>query len=183
MKYLLKSINDFSDFEIIEFTKKIKKAKYEKIIKKNMELFKESIVGEMLLCELLQKENIDYDNVQIKYNENGKPFITNYSIHYNISHDNGMVICAINELPIGVDIIKIKKRNINVAKMFCNDNELNCIKNLEDFHKVFANKEAYLKLRGLKINNVNNIEIDDKCEFECFVEDEYIISICYDKKI
>lgn len=188
MKYLIKRINEFSTDDIKEFVNKIPLVKLERISKMNEISFKQSVVGEILLSKLLEEEHIDYTKIKVRYNENGKPYISNYQMYYNIAHDNDYVICAINTSgPIGVDILRMDDISKNVAKAFCSKEELAYIKNKYQFYQVFTLKEAYLKLFGKKINDIKflNIIQDNKIKLNVInkslvVDNNYIVSICYE---
>ncbi len=186
MKYLLKSINDFSDSEINQFFSNIKEPKHSILLKMNKKRFRQSVVGEILLYKLLKENNIDYDSINVQYNNNGKPYIENYQIYYNIGHDNDMVICAINSSLIGVDILKVKKIKLGIMNTFCTKDELNNITNLIELYKVFTMKEAYIKLLGMTISDIKNINynqilLEEKYMCKSMIIDNYIISICYQK--
>lgn len=189
MRYLIKSINDFSNAEISDFIDKIKNPKRLKLNKFKGKRYKQSIIGEILLCHLLKDEGIDYDNIIIKQNKNGKSLIVNYPICYSISHDDEMVACAIHNMPIGIDILKQKSINIKISKVFCTIDELRYITSVRKFYQVFTLKEALIKTKGLKMNNIkdinvinnNKILISSKYSYKFFLQGEYVVSICYVK--
>ena len=188
MKYLIKKIDEFNTNDLKNIVDKIPLVKLKRISKMNGIFLKQSIVGEILLSKLLEDEHIDYAKIKIRYNENGKPYISNYQMYYNIAHDNDYVICAINTTgPIGVDILRMDDININIAKSFCNKEELKYINNKYQFYKVFTLKEAYLKLFGKKINDIKELNIiqDNKIKLNVInksfvIDNNYMVSICYD---
>ncbi len=186
MKCLIDNINNYNDLELHNFVYKINPIKRERLSKMNDNSFRESVVGEILLSKLLKEMNIDYEKIIIKYNENGKPFISNYPIYYNISHDHDLVICIISEYQIGVDILKMKDIKKNIAKSFCNEDEYKYIKNKYHFYQLYTLKEAYLKLFGKKINDIKflNIIYDNHIKlnvpYRTFkTNNDYLVSICY----
>ncbi len=80
-----------------------------------------------ILAELL---NIDNNRLVIEKNSFGKPYLKDYpSIHYNISHTKGAIVCAIASNPIGIDIEKKKNCNMKIAKRFFTKDEHNYILN------------------------------------------------------
>ena len=183
MKYIISNINNYNDKELIDFynniypQKKKRLNKYQNIIK-----LKQSIVGEILLSKLLKKiYNIDYKDIKITINNDGKPFIDNHNIYFSISHSNEYVICVISSKQIGVDIEKMKDINNNVKKYFMSDNELKKFidKNL---FEIYTLKEAYIKMKGtsfleMKENEIENIMKSHKIRFNYDIEG-YIIAIC-----
>ncbi|KAH8741280.1 hypothetical protein FG386_000187 [Cryptosporidium ryanae] len=105
--------------------------------------------------------------------ENGeKPYIlfeeeNKYNIHFNISHDNEIVVIAISKFIIGVDIMKLelpdRKRNENrienethVSRFLLNmknvfsDSEWNYIdKDISKFMEYWTIKESFVKCVGV----------------------------------
>ena len=185
MKYLICNINKYNGIDFKNFVNEINVVKRDRLCKMNDEAYKQSIIGEILLAKLLKEENIDYRNIIVNYNENGKPYISNYPIYYNISHHKDYVICAINNGPIGVDILRMDDIDKNKAKTFCTEDEYNYIKNKKQFYQIFTLKEAYLKLFGKKINDIKNLNIiyENKIKLtvinKSFTNNNYMISICY----
>lgn len=56
----------------------------------------------------------------LKYNEYGKTFLKNIKLYFSLSHSNKWVVCGLSNNEIGVDIEKIDKINIDIAKSaFC----------------------------------------------------------------
>lgn len=85
--------------------------------------------GRNLLSYALKNEfNIDFSEVMIKFGEHGKPMLKGGFPHFNISHCKGMVVCALADCPVGVDIEG--KRNITepLLKKVCGEEELFYVK-------------------------------------------------------
>ena len=175
MKYLIKNINDYN----------------------NDTNNKQSIIGIMLLDELLKENNIKKE--EILFNENGKPFFKNNNIYFNISHSHEYVITVISENEIGIDIEKIRKININTINKFTTSSEKKYILSSKEeiekrFFLLYTLKEAYIKLYGKRITDLltvefiidenNNITCSDK-DITCGTINEiegYIISYCEKKR-
>ena len=102
------------------------------------------IIGELLLRYILRKfYQISENNINIKRTPEGKPYLVNSELYFNISHSGNMVLCGCDYKPIGVDVQLIKSDML-----------------LDPW--LFSATEAYFKMRGGKINyNDFNIEIDD----------------------
>lgn len=100
--------------------------------------------------------NIDHNSLVMCKNEFGKPYLKNKNypdIHYNISHTKGVIVCAVSNEPIGIDIERIKKLNKRIAERFFTKNEQNYIfsdngKQDERFIEIWTKKEAYVKWIG-----------------------------------
>ena len=97
MDILYSNINDFSNDEIDSFYQKIYKDKKERIDKyKNDITKKRSIIGEILLSRLLEKNNFNYEELSFYTNKDGKPYIKDNPIYFNISHSNDFVVVVIS---------------------------------------------------------------------------------------
>jgi 4'-phosphopantetheinyl transferase len=117
---------------------------------------KESAGAALLLKKLLTEENIT--NPIINTGEYGKPYISNHeNIHFNLSHSNEMVLCAISDMEIGVDIEYIDPEiDLTLAKNYFHNKEYENIMNAknkaEEFFKYWVLKESYMKYTGLGMN-------------------------------
>jgi len=85
---------------------------------------------------------------KVAFEDRGKPFIPNADIYFNISNTNGVVVLAISNQPVGVDIEKIRKpKPLIYKRVFCNE-EVDFISSAEDFTYLWTRKEAVVKLFG-----------------------------------
>ena len=190
MKYLIKSINDYNKREIDNFYNLIPSIKKEKIDKYKISKSKiQSIIGEILLKKLLNNKNIDY-----YYNKDGKPYLKNSNLFFNISHSYDYVITTISSNEIGVDIEKIRKTPLNTINKFATDKEkeyiLSTKENIEErLFKIYTLKEAYFKAQGTNLNDIlkiefiinnQNISCSDKSVKVGFINDidGYVIAYC-----
>lgn len=195
MEYVIKNINDINKNDINNFYNKIHKLKKDKIDKyKNYDTKVRSIVGEILLKNLLSKSNISYNSLDYYINENGKPYLKNYNIFFNISHSFDYVITTISDKEIGIDIEKIRKTPLNIINQFATEKEkeyiLSSNNNIEErIFKIYTLKEAYFKMLGTNLNHILEVEFtikNDKiyCNDEKvkvgFIDDikGYIIAYC-----
>ncbi len=195
MEYIIKNINDFNKDDINNFYDKIPKLKKDKIDKyKNYDTKVRSIVGEILLKNLLSKSNISYNSLDYYINEYGKPYLKNINIFFNISHSFDYVITAISNNEIGIDIEKIRKTPLNIINQFATEKEkayiLSTNNNIEErIFKIYTLKEAYFKMLGTNLNNIlevefiiknNNIYCNDEKVKMGFIDDikGYIIAYC-----
>ena len=147
MKYIVDNINNYTEEEVNNFLNKIytyKKEKIKKIVSNNAK--KRSIVSEILLKKLLLEYNINYSLLNFSINNNGKPYIKDNRLFFNISHSNDYVAVAISNYEIGIDIIDKNNKDINY----------NIIKNIEELCK----KEAYTKMLGENLLNTINKDIN-----------------------
>ena len=123
----------------------------------------------LLLKKLLSEENIT--NPLFKTEKHGKAYISNHeNIHFNLSHSGKVVLCAISDREVGIDIEYIDPEiDLNIAKhYFYNSEYENIMKaenRFEEFFKFWVLKESYMKYTGLGMN----LELDS---FEILIDDE-----------
>lgn len=195
MKLIYDNINNYSQEDYNYFLTIIRTEKYNKILKIiNNQDKKRSILGEILLINLLKELKIDYNTLNIHINKNGKPYIKNKKIYFNISHSNDYVICAISNNEIGIDIEKIRNVNHNIINQFATTSEIIYIKEKQNYFfkrifEIFTLKEAYFKCIGTNLNNIKKVEFiisknlikcsDNKFSCQLIYDiDNYIIAIC-----
>ncbi len=118
----------------------------------------------LLLKKLLSEENIiDPLFKTVKY---GKAYISNHdNIYFNLSHSGNMVLCAISDMEVGVDIEYIDSEiDLNIGRHYFFNNEYVSIMKSDnpshEFFKYWVLKESYMKYTGLGMNlKLNSFEI------------------------
>lgn len=131
------------------------------------------------------------EEILFSKNSFGKPFAMNIPVHFNVSHSGDMVVCAVSDREIGIDIEKIKPFNIKAASKFATDEECGYIGSTENgFFEIWTLKEAYFKcvgtglgsdIKNVSFNVTQNGIVCSESGFElCFydVADGYICSVC-----
>ena len=113
------------------------------------------------------------DKFKIMYTKNGKPYLNN-GIYLSISHDREIVIVALSNVPVGIDIQYYRKLNNNVLT---NINKLLNIKS--NIITNFSIKEAILKLNGDVFKNINNYDINDYHIISHYTKKYIIICVYY----
>ena len=118
-------------------------------------------IGRNLVKKGLEELGIGDAFEKIQFSENEKPFVE--ETHFNISHTNGMVICAFSkEHEIGIDIEKIENKNLSPFDSFFTKNEWNLIHNSENpilsFFQLWVKKESAIKLLGMSLKDLNTID-------------------------
>ena len=95
--------------------------------------------------------------INYSYGEFGKPYLADFpDFHFSISHSGSYAVCAVSEDgEVGVDIQKIKKASVNLAKRFFTQAEHHQLALLPEgneqdqlFAILWTMKESYLKLTG-----------------------------------
>lgn len=147
----------------------------------------------LILKKLLAGKNIT-DPI-FKTEKYGKAYISNHeNIHFNLSHSGKIVLCAISDMEVGVDVEYIDREiDLNIAKHYFYNREYENIMNAknrpEEFFKYWVLKESYMKYTGLGMNlNLDSFEIiiEDKIrlkndksnlKFNLFDIEDYKIAI------
>lgn len=150
---------------------------------------KRTVAGEMLARKMINsKKHIDEEKIIFKTGANGKPYTKSVDICFNISHSDELVLCAVSETPIGVDIEKIRDINSSVIKYSCNEKELGYVyedgiskeESLKRFFEVWTYKEACFKFKGTGIDDFQSLDFF-KCKRkkEQGIIDNYVYCIIF----
>lgn len=111
------------------------------------EEFAQRVLGEYL--------GVSKDELVIERDYFGKPYLKNYpKVFFNLSHTKGMIICAVSDEPVGVDIERMGRFNKRIAEKFFTNNEQSYVFSKADdldkrFCEIWTKKEAYVKWLGL----------------------------------
>lgn len=102
-----------------------------------------------------QRDVIMHSPLPIVIGENGKPFLKDSDLHFNISHSGDYIVCVVDRKSVGVDIQKQGQcKNRRMAERFFSKKEAESLRNLSEaeydcrFTRLWAAKESYLKLTG-----------------------------------
>jgi 4'-phosphopantetheinyl transferase len=130
----------------------------------------------------------------------GKPYLKNYQdVHFNLSHSENYVACAVSDSPVGVDIEYIHDVDLDIAKNYFYDQEYEYVinsPNIDAFFKLWVLKESYMKMTGLGFRlglDEFSIEIDDEISlihnnntcnlgFWNVCDGNYMLGVCSEKK-
>ncbi|MCK1985463.1 MULTISPECIES: 4'-phosphopantetheinyl transferase family protein [unclassified Peribacillus] len=117
--------------------------------------------GDILLRYALLSEKLDISKVKIGYGKNGKPYIKNGGIHFNLSHSKNLVVLGIGKQELGIDILCERKINKELIKYFFSEEEQRYLHHLKEgkqdyYWNALCYKEAYIKCSGGKIINMKN---------------------------
>lgn len=150
--------------------------------------------AQMFAGDVLSRFAINYifgiplQELVYKTSRAGKPYIEKYnSIHFNISHSNDVVICALSNTPVGIDIQYMKSLNIEqFTKRFFSKQEQKEILESKfqkhEFFKLWTKKESFIKYADLRIaDGLKNLDYL-ACNFRHFLFlDNYQVCICRKK--
>ncbi len=126
---------------------------------------------------LIEKGLHKYFNInrfKILYTEHGKPYLDN-DVYLSISHDRDIVIVALSNVPVGVDIQYYRNFDSKVLLEMGKILNVNC-----GIFTNFSIKEAILKLNGDLFKNINDYDINDYCVMSHYSK-KYIMICVYHK--
>ncbi len=136
------------------------------------------ILGRKILNRAV-KILLSTENVQIAFNENGKPYLKDYpDFYFNISHCEDTVAVAFGGSELGVDIEKLRTVNPRVADRFFTQREREQIKVSDDFFKIWTKKEALIKRYGKSLKDISSIDTTYRNDIKTFLESDLVISLC-----
>lgn len=159
------------------------------------------ILLRFIIVSLLGKQN---NSISFSTNDYGKPFLAGESdFHFNLSHSGDWVVCAVDNMPVGIDVEKIHDVDLNLSERFFSEEEhkyllaMESSRRREAFFELWTLKESYIKAdgRGLSIplNSFSfsfqggNIEFKTTnnigaCYFKQYeVDTSYKLSVCSKK--
>ena len=171
---------------------------YGKLIEEKLNKSIRESAHELLAFGLLLEKDIVYRDENIASNKWGKPYLKDYpDVKYSISHTDGYIACVISDnMPVGIDVERIRDFNEYAARRVCDDAERQYIYSSHnpnrEFFKLWTLKESYIKAIGKGLSSpmkkANFILTKDErvksnilgCRF-ALLEDEadYITAVCY----
>ncbi len=161
-----------------------------------------SLAADILIRQaLIENIGIKNEDISFHYNTYGKPYFAhNPPIYFNLSHSGNWVVCAISDHEVGIDVEKIDKIDLDIAKSFFAPKEYSDLMEKDDskkkeyFYVLWTLKESYIKacgkglsldLRSFSISlNDNNIilEAQNDCGNYSFkqynIDKNYKLSVC-----
>lgn len=158
---------------------------------------KRTVAGEMLARKAISEWcNVPVESIYFKRTEYGKPFAAGLSVEFNISHSGNIVVCAISDYPVGIDVEVIRPIDLNMAKRICTDKDLTYLfahspldKALTEyeehdmlirFFRIWTAKEAYFKCLGTGISDLKSIDYDSISRVQSFsqlIQENSIVSM------
>ncbi len=157
---------------------------------------KRSVAGEMLAKKTIAEHlTIPAEDIVFANGENKKPYAIGCDIEFNISHCQDIVVCAVHDEPVGIDIERIRPFNMKITKKFFSTDEQKYLfgkspteddytystdkEQLKRFFEIWTGKEAYVKYTGEGlIADLANLQFD-KSRITTILKDDYVISIYY----
>ncbi len=113
----------------------------------NLETKKEKIVSSIFKNKYIGEYHL---------NEFNKPVSENK--YFNISHSHGFVVFVMDDVPVGIDVEKIRDVKNDLIEYISNEEDKRYIHDNISFYEIWTSKEAILKAFGSGLNtNPKNI--------------------------
>ena len=169
------SIFDLSEIEYIRYLGICGSFK-RKVIKsyKYIEDRYRAICGEKLIREVIEEvDKIPKEEIIISTDKYGKPFVSESSLCFNVSHSGEFAVIIFDSTSVGVDIEIMKDLDFEtILKEFATEFEMQQFykssSHQKFFYQLWTLKESYFKCKGTGITNLKEIEF--------FISDAVIIS-------
>lgn len=158
---------------------------------------KRTVAGEMLARKAIAEWcSTSAEEITFSKNENGKPFAEELDVEFNISHSGNIVVCAVDDKPIGIDVEQIRPVKLKIAKRIYTKDELHYLFGFDPsdedfsispddemllrFFELWTAKEAKLKYTGTGITeDLKSLSVNPaKTEKEFF--EDYVITVYKD---
>lgn len=164
---------------------------------------REKWLGEWLLRSVLWRVFLlSPEDYTLEKAEGGKPYLVGLAeqVCFNLSHSGEYVVCAFSDRETGVDIERIGRERMNVARRFFHREEIRALEEAgaeerkELFFKYWSVKESFLKYKGTGLScplssfavsdRNGEIRIRQEKEFqpvyirECSIDPEYKCFVC-----
>lgn len=150
----------------------------------------QSLGGMLLLRHLLGEEEFDRIAPSVAHDKNGRPYLPNGELDFNISHSEEWAVCAlerdVTDPRVGIDLQMLPLgRNIDkIAHRFFTPNEYEYYSAHHDrdlaFLRIWTRKEALVKWKGEALGTaIRRIDAMRAASTEPIAFDEYIIGDRY----
>lgn len=130
-----------------------------------------SIAGDHLArMGLAEYCGIDPASVRFARTEKGKPYASGLDAHFSISHSGHLVVCALSDRPVGIDVERIRPIKEELAKRVCTAPELFWMQSAPGwgqtltgeamirFFRIWTSKEAWFKMTGTGITDLQSFD-------------------------
>ncbi len=194
MKWYKYGIRDLTDAEYNKWSSLMREDKQQRVDRfRFVDDKKRTVAGEMLARKAISEWcNIAPESINFGIKEHGKPYAKDLAVEFNISHSGGMVVCAVDDKPIGIDIEQIRPIDLTIAKRICTDDELLYLfghtptkqdftyttntEILTRFFELWTAKEAYGKCIGDGVKFISSSP--SNCNILKHIFADYVIHVC-----
>ena len=137
-----------------------------------------SLGAEMLLIKAAGRD--DY-----VLSKNEKPYFPDNEVFFSLAHCGDYAVCAVSDVPVGVDIELPRVGGARLAKRFFQPDEAALVYAADDpdreFCRLWTLKESYIKYADLRLGDVRSFSVVSGahvCSFSSASHGEYLIGCC-----
>lgn len=172
-------IADVSCIDIEAFLSKVSPARREKTLRLAGDDDKRRSLGVELLLKKVTGRS-DY-----VLSEKEKPFFSDNEVFFSLAHCGDYAVCAVSDVPVGVDIELPRVGGARLAKRFFQPDEAALVYAADDpdreFCRLWTLKESYIKCADLRLGDIRSFSVAscaEDCMFLNKAYDEYLIGCC-----
>ena len=131
-------------------------------------------------------------DIEIESGPNGKPYVAGKAVHYNVSHSKNLLVVAIDDAAVGVDVEYMKERDFDaLTKYYFSDKRdvaghiLQSADKKTEFYKQWTLAEAEAKLAGVGVFGwkQKSGQLSAKYSHSRIVNDNYMLTVASNDKI
>lgn len=172
-------IADIGLLDIESCLGKVSPARREKTLRLSKDDDKRRSLGaEMLLIKAAGRD--DY-----VLSKNEKPYFPDNEVFFSLAHCGDYAVCAVSDVPVGVDIELPRAGGSSLAKRFFQSDEAALVYAADDpdreFCRLWTLKESYIKCADLRLGNIRSFSVvsgAEGCSFSGASHGEYLIGCC-----
>ena len=177
------------EFDPLTLLPSLPKERTEKVCRLKMQKDKKNCAGAYTLLKYaLKQEGIE--NFETCMGQNGKPYLKDIPLFFNLSHTDCGFICAVSQSEIGADIQTIKEPSGSLLKKVCSEKELQTVTNAEnparEFTRFWTLKEAAIKKNAGVLADYAKYEFSEDetdfykygAHFVSFETNDCVIGLC-----
>lgn len=140
---------------------------------------RQSLAGELLLRKLLAQNGIADTVIRL---QSGQPALAGGQAFVSIAHCDDRIVCALSDMPVGIDIEKIKPVKPGMPERVCTPEELAWVQaDPHRFFEIWTGKEACFKMLGTGITDFQSVNVLSLPR-QVYRQDDYLIQIVYKQK-
>ena len=168
---------------IIERDKEIFEASNEKVKRQKYFAWK-------LLLKGLTTLNFNTEDLDFAKSSTGK--WTSSKVEFSISHCENLVVVAISDTPVGVDVERLKAIDVKLSNRILNDSEMQEFVKLDDSDKQsylikkWTQKESVFKCKNLSVLRYKELQLDENTltSKKLEIDDKtYFLTVCHSKDL
>lgn len=103
---------------------------------------------------LAERFGMNHYTISFLRTDNGKPFLANSDVHFNMSHSGDWVVCAVGLSEIGIDVERMRQTDNRDMHVFFAKSESELLNRAKPyaqadlFYRLWTLKESYVKYCG-----------------------------------